>query len=83
MPLGTFDSDSTKDLKCAPIHYWRLLYWCFMIVVSLVLLNLILAIVLDAYTAVREESYKGEANLLLNGRIKDFCLDKLRSKNLS
>ncbi|OWZ03316.1 hypothetical protein PHMEG_00024978 [Phytophthora megakarya] len=76
MLFGTFDYDSIKDLQFAFIFYW-----CFMIVVSLVLLNLMLAIVLDAYTVVREESYKGEASLMLNGRIRDFCLDKFHGKN--
>ncbi|KAG6609487.1 Polycystic kidney disease 2 1 protein [Phytophthora cinnamomi] len=76
MLFGTFDYDSIKDLQFAYIFYW-----CFMIVVSLVLLNMMLAIVLDAYTVVREESYKGEASLMLNGRITDFCLDKLHGRN--
>ncbi|RLN95332.1 hypothetical protein BBJ28_00013079 [Nothophytophthora sp. Chile5] len=75
MLFGTFDYDSIKDLQFAFIYYW-----CFMVVVSLVLLNLMLAIVLDAYDEVRKESYKGKASLMLDGRINGFCLDTYHRK---
>ncbi|KAG7401870.1 hypothetical protein PHYBOEH_009450 [Phytophthora boehmeriae] len=76
MLFGTFDYSSIKKLQFAFIFYW-----CFMIVVNLVLINMTLAIVLDAYGVVREESYKGKTSLMLNGRIKGFCLDKFYSKD--
>ncbi|RLN87263.1 hypothetical protein BBJ28_00017850, partial [Nothophytophthora sp. Chile5] len=75
MLFGTFDYDSIQDLQFAFIYYW-----CFMVVVSLVLLNLMLAIVLDAYSEVTNESYKGKASLMLDGRINGFCLDTYHRK---
>ncbi|KAK1930202.1 Polycystic kidney disease 2-like 1 protein [Phytophthora citrophthora] len=55
MLFGNFDYTSIQGLF-APVCMFY--YWGYMIVVSLVLLNMMLAIVLDAYAEVSSESYK-------------------------
>ncbi|RLN73634.1 hypothetical protein BBJ28_00004927 [Nothophytophthora sp. Chile5] len=63
MLFGNFDYDSIQGLY-APVS--MLYYWGYMIVVSLVLLNMMLAIVLDAYAEVSSESYKAPSNVTLS-----------------
>ncbi|GMF11557.1 unnamed protein product [Phytophthora lilii] len=63
MLFGNFDYDSIQGLY-APVCMF--FYWGYMIVVSLVLLNMMLAIVLDAYAEVSSESYKSSNNLALS-----------------
>jgi uncharacterized membrane protein YhaH (DUF805 family) len=67
MLFGNFDYDSIQGLYSPVCMFY---YWGYMIVVSLVLLNMMLAIVLDAYAAVSSESYKTRNNLALS-RIAD------------
>ncbi|ETO80950.1 hypothetical protein F444_04672 [Phytophthora nicotianae P1976] len=67
MLFGNFDYDSIQGLY-APVCMFY--YWGYMIVVSLVLLNMMLAIVLDAYAEVSSESYKSQYNLAVT-RIVD------------
>ncbi|KAG7390441.1 hypothetical protein PHYPSEUDO_007964 [Phytophthora pseudosyringae] len=67
MLFGNFDYASIQGLY-APVC--MLYYWSYMIVVSLVLLNMMLAIVLDAYAEVSSESYKSHNNLAVT-RIAD------------
>ncbi|GLD97417.1 hypothetical protein PINS_up006101 [Pythium insidiosum] len=53
MLFGNFDLTVIQDL-----HYPSgiVFYWCYMIVVALVLLNMMLAIVVDSYSAICDES---------------------------
>ncbi|KAG1688728.1 hypothetical protein DVH05_003165 [Phytophthora capsici] len=70
MLFGNFDYTSIQGLY-APVCMFY--YWGYMIVVSLVLLNMMLAIVLDAYAEVSSESYKTSSNLTVT-RITDNLL---------
>ncbi|POM66396.1 Polycystin Cation Channel (PCC) Family [Phytophthora palmivora] len=70
MLFGNFDYSSIQGLY-APVCMFY--YWGYMIVVSLVLLNMMLAIVLDAYAEVSSESYKSQYNFAV-GRIADNML---------
>ncbi|KAL3659725.1 hypothetical protein V7S43_015399 [Phytophthora oleae] len=63
MLFGNFDYASIQGLY-APVCMFY--YWGYMIVVSLVLLNMMLAIVLDAYAEVSSESYKTSSNLTVS-----------------
>lgn len=51
--FGQFDLDCIEDIPFSVVFFWG-----YMIVVGIVLLNLMLAIVLDAYDQVSKESYK-------------------------
>ncbi|GMF12007.1 unnamed protein product [Phytophthora lilii] len=70
MLFGEFDFETIKALQFSVAFYW-----IYMIVVSLVLMNMMLAIVLDAYEEVSSESYKKAANLGLANRITTLCWD--------
>jgi hypothetical protein len=72
MLFGVFDFEAIKDLQFSIAFYW-----VYMVVVSLVLMNMMLAIVLDAYAQVSSDSYKQSANLALAGRVRDICWDRL------
>ncbi|KAG6615424.1 Polycystic kidney disease 2 1 protein [Phytophthora cinnamomi] len=75
MLFGNFDYSTIQGLYPPVCMFY---YWGYMIVVSLVLLNMMLAIVLDAYAEVSSESYKTSNNLSLF-RIVDIMLwDLLR-----
>ncbi|KAG3018142.1 hypothetical protein JG687_00006853 [Phytophthora cactorum] len=67
MLFGNFDYESIQGLYDPVCMFY---YWGYMIVVSLVLLNMMLAIVLDAYAEVSSESYKSQYNLTV-ARIAD------------
>ncbi|GMF24628.1 unnamed protein product [Phytophthora fragariaefolia] len=70
MLFGQFDFNSIKDLQFSVAFYW-----IFMIVVSIVLMNMMLAIVLDAYEQVSSDSYKKSANVTLAHRVISICWD--------
>ncbi|EGZ20117.1 hypothetical protein PHYSODRAFT_494396 [Phytophthora sojae] len=70
MLFGNFDYGTIQGLYPPVCMFY---YWGYMIVVSLVLLNMMLAIVLDAYAEVSSESYKASNNLSLY-RIADNML---------
>ncbi|KAG2790710.1 hypothetical protein PC129_g165 [Phytophthora cactorum] len=70
MLFGVFDFESIKDLQFSVAFYW-----IYMVVVSLVLMNMMLAIVLDAYDDVSKESYKKAANMELANRVVAICWD--------
>ncbi|ETL32244.1 hypothetical protein L916_15122 [Phytophthora nicotianae] len=70
MLFGVFDFESIKDLQFSVAFYW-----IYMVVVSLVLMNMMLAIVLDAYDEVSKESYKKAANMKLANRVVTICED--------
>ncbi|RLN58910.1 hypothetical protein BBJ29_000197 [Phytophthora kernoviae] len=70
--FNAFDFDSIKDLRFSVAFYW-----IYMIVVSLVLMNMMLAIVLDAYEQVSSDSYKLEVSVSLSSRIQTICWDLL------
>ncbi|KAG6618568.1 Polycystin Cation Channel (PCC) Family [Phytophthora cinnamomi] len=70
MLFGEFDFDSIKDLQFSVAFYW-----IYMIVVSIVLMNMMLAIVLDAYEQVSSDSYKKSANMTLANRVISICWD--------
>ncbi|KAG6618959.1 Polycystin Cation Channel (PCC) Family [Phytophthora cinnamomi] len=72
MLFGQFDFELIKDIPFSVAFYW-----IYMIVVGIVLLNMMLAIVLDAYDKVSKESYKKAANLKLANRVISLCLDEL------
>ncbi|KAJ0399433.1 hypothetical protein P43SY_005372 [Pythium insidiosum] len=55
MLFGSFDVAVIQDLY---YHAGAVYYWSYMIVVALVLLNMMLAIVVDTYSEIREESQK-------------------------
>ncbi|KAL4172891.1 hypothetical protein KRP22_008051 [Phytophthora ramorum] len=67
MLFGNFDYGSIQGLYSPVCMFY---YWGYMIVVSLVLLNMMLAIVLDAYAEVSSESYKTQNNMAIS-RIAD------------
>ncbi|KAE9362227.1 hypothetical protein PF008_g309 [Phytophthora fragariae] len=60
MLFGNFDYSTIQGLYSPVCMFF---YWGYMIVVSLVLLNMMLAIVLDAYAEVSSESYKASNDL--------------------
>ncbi|KAE8883503.1 hypothetical protein PF005_g89 [Phytophthora fragariae] len=70
MLFGQFDFTSIKDLQFSVAFYW-----IYMIVVSIVLMNMMLAIVLDAYEQVSSDSYKKSSNLTLANRVISICWD--------
>ncbi|KAI9994873.1 hypothetical protein PInf_011711 [Phytophthora infestans] len=70
MLFGVFDFESIKDLQFSVAFYW-----IYMIVVSLVLMNMMLAIVLDAYDEVSKDSYKKAVNTELANRVVALCWD--------
>ncbi|OWZ12245.1 Polycystin Cation Channel [Phytophthora megakarya] len=70
MLFGVFDFETIKDLQFSVAFYW-----IYMIVVSIVLMNMMLAIVLDAYADVSSESYKKATNVILANRIATICWD--------
>ncbi|KAL4151437.1 hypothetical protein PRNP1_008382 [Phytophthora ramorum] len=72
MLFGVFDFETIKELQFSVAFYW-----IYMIVVSLVLMNMMLAIVLDAYEQVSSESYKKSANLELANRVTSICWDQV------
>ncbi|RLN89068.1 hypothetical protein BBJ28_00004884 [Nothophytophthora sp. Chile5] len=78
MLFGEFDFDSIKHLQFSVAFYW-----IYMVVVSLVLMNMMLAIVLDAYEEVSSESYKQSANLAVADRIRTICWDLLCELQIS
>ncbi|KAG3173839.1 hypothetical protein PI126_g656 [Phytophthora idaei] len=75
MLFGVFDFESIKDLQFSVAFYW-----IYMVVVSLVLMNMMLAIVLDAYDDVSKESYKKTANMELANRVVAICWDVRKIK---
>lgn len=60
MLFGNFDTDTISDMY-SPVG--MIYYWVYMIIVSLVLLNMMLAIVLDAYAEVSQEANQARGNL--------------------
>ncbi|EGZ05982.1 hypothetical protein PHYSODRAFT_450148, partial [Phytophthora sojae] len=68
--FGQFDLDCIEDIPFSVVFFWG-----YMIVVGIVLLNLMLAIVLDAYDQVSKESYKKASNLKLANRVISICYD--------
>ncbi|GMF30104.1 unnamed protein product [Phytophthora fragariaefolia] len=74
MLFGNFDYSTIQGLY-PPVC--MLYYWGYMIVVSLVLLNMMLAIVLDAYAEVSSESYKASSNMSLHRIANNMLWDLL------
>ncbi|KAE8883502.1 hypothetical protein PF005_g88 [Phytophthora fragariae] len=70
MLFGQFNFDSIKNVSFSVAFYWS-----YMIVVGIVLMNMMLAIVLDAYDQVSKESYRKAANLKLASRVSSICWD--------
>ncbi|KAG1693682.1 hypothetical protein DVH05_023084 [Phytophthora capsici] len=64
MLFGEFDFDAIKDLQFSVAFFW-----IYMIVVSIVLMNMMLGIVLDAYGEVSKASYNKTSNKDLVNRI--------------
>ncbi|RLN73627.1 hypothetical protein BBJ28_00004928 [Nothophytophthora sp. Chile5] len=64
MLFGQFDYDSMKVIRASGLFFWS-----YMTVVSLVLLNMMLAIVMDTYQEMSKDGYYGEINVLLGKRI--------------
>ncbi|KUF89479.1 hypothetical protein AM588_10005045 [Phytophthora nicotianae] len=77
MLFGVFDFESIKDLQFSVAFYW-----IYMVVVSLVLMNMMLAIVLDAYDEVSKESYKKAANMKLANRVVTICGDVVSERKI-
>ncbi|ETP36570.1 hypothetical protein F442_15527 [Phytophthora nicotianae P10297] len=78
MLFGVFDFESIKDLQFSVAFYW-----IYMVVVSLVLMNMMLAIVLDAYDEVSKESYKKAANMKLANRVVTICGDVVSERSFT
>ncbi|KAG7390437.1 hypothetical protein PHYPSEUDO_007960 [Phytophthora pseudosyringae] len=72
MLFGEFDYRDINDIRGSGFFYWG-----YMIVVSLILLNMMLAIVMGAYKAMSKEGYQGEGNVLLAKRILKVFLNFL------
>ncbi|GMF11560.1 unnamed protein product [Phytophthora lilii] len=74
---GTLSRESCMNMlfgtfEFSTIYYIRgsgWFYWGYMIIVSLILLNMMLAIVMGTYKAMSKEGYQGEINVMLASRI--------------
>jgi hypothetical protein len=74
MLFGNFDYSTIQGLY-TPVA--MIYYWGYMIVVSLVLLNMMLAIVLDAYAAVSSETFQNAKNMSLSRPIASIAMDPM------
>ncbi|KAK1944631.1 Polycystin-2 [Phytophthora citrophthora] len=70
MLFGEFDFDAIKDLQFSVAFFW-----IYMIVVSIVLMNMMLGIVLDAYGEVSKASYNKSSNRDLANHIASLTWD--------
>ncbi|GLD97416.1 hypothetical protein PINS_up006100 [Pythium insidiosum] len=80
MLFGSFD---ISVIESQPYQSGALFYWSYMIVVALVLLNMMLAIVVDTYSAIREESeaQRKELNFMRTFAMIAFdCLHFVRTR---
>ncbi|KAG3108888.1 hypothetical protein PI124_g3609 [Phytophthora idaei] len=64
MLFGTFNFDTIYNIRGSGWFYWG-----YMTIVSLILLNMMLAIVMGTYKAMNKDGYQGEINVLLASRI--------------
>ncbi|KAG7390440.1 hypothetical protein PHYPSEUDO_007963 [Phytophthora pseudosyringae] len=64
MLFGTFNFDTIYNIRGSG---W--FYWSYMTIVSLILLNMMLAIVMGTYKAMSKDGYQGEINVMLASRI--------------
>ncbi|ETP21981.1 hypothetical protein F441_04621, partial [Phytophthora nicotianae CJ01A1] len=64
MLFGTFNFDTIYNIRGSGWFYWG-----YMTIVSLILLNMMLAIVMGTYKAMSKDGYQGEINVLLATRI--------------
>ncbi|KAL3660071.1 hypothetical protein V7S43_014993 [Phytophthora oleae] len=72
MLFGEFNFDSIRDLQFSVAFFW-----IYMIVVSIVLMNMMLGIVLDAYQEVSKASYNKTSNRDLANRIASMSWDMI------
>ncbi|ETL45446.1 hypothetical protein L916_04482 [Phytophthora nicotianae] len=64
MLFGTFNFNTIVTIRGSSLFYWG-----YMTIVSLILLNMMLAIVMGTYKAMSKDGYQGEINVLLATRI--------------
>ncbi|KAG3018156.1 hypothetical protein PC121_g2784 [Phytophthora cactorum] len=64
MLFGTFNFDTIYNIRGSGWFYWG-----YMTIVSLILLNMMLAIVMGTYKVMNKDGYQGEINVLLASRI--------------
>lgn len=73
MLFGEFDYNSIRYITGSGVFYWT----C-MVVVSLILLNMMLAIVMGSYKNMSKEGYNGAGSRLLFSRLRHDPPDELR-----
>lgn len=64
MIFGTFEFSTIYNIRGSGWFYWG-----YMIIVSLILLNMMLAIVMGTYKGMSKDGYQGEINVMLASRI--------------
>jgi hypothetical protein len=65
--FGTFEFGTIYNIRGSGWFFWG-----YMIIVSLILLNMMLAIVMGTYKTMNKEGYQGEINVKLASRISTF-----------
>jgi len=70
MVFGEFDYDNISKIRGSGVYYWS-----YLMIVSIILLNMMLAIVMGAYDDMSKEVYHGTINKLLVNRMTHYGRD--------